>query len=333
MKEHLWVVGAIGAMSVVAWGQPVTDREQLIDVGSLKRAMERATEPIAERLRTSKLKEKFGQINELLAEDEVDKERLINAIRNLQGEIAVFTSDWDGEVADPLWDAQEVVASTIDRVRQLLASKSGAAPSAEARKMMQAYDDRLRQLAVAIQAEQDEIRRERLKVVFANIRALRDVVEKAGTIDLTSAREAIYVKTIRALAALEVQLTNATFEMERVRIVLDAERAFLGNYVAILEGLVEAESLAMMLSSVEPGGIAGLSGGLDELGVQMTALGEEMDGFVGTLAESIELEAARVSEGGPIHQAATNIDLDAEIARYAADAAKKAAEAETGDEP
>jgi hypothetical protein len=320
-------------LAPLAWAQPVTDREQLIDVGGLKQAMDRATEPIAERIRTTRLRDAFGDINELLSEEEVDKGRLISALGALQSEIGTFVRDWDAEVADPLWDAQEVVATTIDRVRRLLAHAGGDAPSAEALQMMRGYDARLRQLALAIESERDEIRRERLKVVFANIRALRDVVEHAGTIDLSSAREAVYVKTIRALAALEAQLTNATFEMERVRIVLEGERAFLASYVGILEGLVEAENLAIMLSSVEPDGIGALSSGLDELGSQMSVLGEEMDGFVETLAESIELQAASIEEGAPISRAAAGIDLDAEIARYAAEAKAARADADEEDAP
>ena len=237
----------------------------------------------------------------------------------------------DGEVADPLWDAQEIVSSTIDRVRRLLATGSGGEPSQRTRQQLQKYDLRLQQLALAIEAEADDLRNERLKVVFANVRSLRDVVERSGSVDLSSAREAIYVKTIRALAALEAQLTNATFEMEQVRLVLAGEREFIGNYVALLEGLIEAESLAKMLSSVDSdgAGIAGMADGLGELTSQMSVLGEEMDVFVEALAESIEMEAASAGERSKVN-AAVGMDIDAEIAKYAEQARQPKANGRNG---
>jgi hypothetical protein len=314
-------IAALLTSSAAALAQPVTDREKLIDIQGLKEAMQKATEPIAGRIQASNLRAQFGRVNEVLSQERVDKQELITALKGLEGEIAVFTEDWDGEVADPLWDAQEIVSSTIDRVRRLLATGSGGEPSQRTKQQLEKYDARLQQLALAIESEPDELRKERLKVVFANVRSLRDVVERSGAVDLSSAREAIYVKTIRALAALEAQLTNATFEMEQVRLVLAGEREFIGNYVALLEGLIEAESLAKMLSSVDSdgAGIGGLSDGLGELTSQMSALGEEMDVFVEALAESIEMEATSAGERSKAN-AAVGLDIDAEIAKYAAQA-------------
>jgi len=170
--------------------QQTADRERIIDVSQLTEAMHRATEPIGQRLRASRLKEQFEAVNELLEQPEIDKRELIDALNSLRGEIGAFTDDWD-QVAAPLWEGQEAIGKTIDRVRSLLARGEIGRPSEKTEALLQNYDKRLRSLAKAIEQETDEVRKERLKIVFANVLGLRDLTEKAGSVNLGPAREAV----------------------------------------------------------------------------------------------------------------------------------------------
>ncbi|MEM0983709.1 MAG: hypothetical protein AAGI17_07160 [Planctomycetota bacterium] len=300
--------------------QPTQDRERLIDVGALEEAMTRATTPLAERVEASRLKEAFEGVNELLRADSVDKAQLIAALKSLRDEIQTFTADWDDSVAAPMWTAQDQVGSTIARVRSLLAKGDPDSVDDRTSRMLDGYDRRLEQLAVSIQNETDEVRRDRLRLIFANTRSLRDVVQATGSFNLGSAREAVYVKTIRALAALEAQLTNAMFEIERVRLVLSAEGEFIADYVELLEGLVEAETLARMLSATAADGSSGISSLVNQMGelsLRTDELGSNVDLFVEELTDSIELQAEELADRVEL-QRFGNIDVDDEVAEYAA---------------
>ncbi|MEL6330106.1 MAG: hypothetical protein AAFR38_10620 [Planctomycetota bacterium] len=312
-----------------AASQPVQDRERLIDVAALEEAMTNATTPLAERVEASRLREAFAGVNELLTADTVDKSQLTSALRTLRDEIETFTDDWDLSIAAPMWEAQNQIGQTVARVRGLLARGDGSAPDEKTRRMLDGYDQRLEQLALSIESETDELRRDRLKLIFANTRSLRDVVESTSGFNLGSAREALYVKTIRALAALEAQLTNSIFEIERVRLVLAAEGEFIAEYVDLLEGLIEAETLARMLSSAGEGGAAGIDSvinQMNELTLRSDALGIEMDTFVGELADSIEIQAGELADRVQVERFGT-LNVDSEIADYAARARARRGEA------
>jgi len=314
------MLAALALGGAAAVGQPVQDRERLIDVSALEEAMSNATTPLAERVEASKLKESFESVNELLRADSIDKSQLIAALKTLRDEIRTFTADWDSAVAAPMWEAQDRVGQTVARVRSLLAKGDPESVDDRTSRMLEGYDRRLEQLALNIENETDPIRQERLKLIFANTRSLRDVVEATGSFNLSSAREALYVKTIRALAALEAQLTNAMFEIERVRLVLSAEGEFIDDYVELLEGLVEAETLARMLSTTAEDGTTGIQSlvsQMGELSLSTEDLGQNVDVFVEELTDSIEIQSDQMADRIET-QRFGSLNVDEEVSEYAA---------------
>jgi len=325
-------LAALAFAGGAALGQPVQDRERLIDVSALEEAMANATTPLAERVEASKLKESFEAVNELLRADSIDKSQLIAALETLRDEIETFTTDWDSAVASPMWEAQDRVGQTVARVRSLLAKGDPETVDGRTSRMLDGYDRRLEQLALNIENEMDPIRQERLKLIFANTRSLRDVVEATGSFNLSSAREALYVKTIRALAALEAQLTNAMFEIERVRLVLSAEGEFISDYVELLEGLVEAETLARMLSTTAEDGTTGIQSlvsQMGELSLSTEDLGANVDVFVEELTDSIEIQSDEL-EARMETQRFGSLNVDDEVSEYAARARERARQAGGG---
>lgn len=295
-----------------------TDNERIIDVSQLSEAMQRATEPIGQRLQTSNLKERFEAVNDLLQQSKIDKRKLIDALQGLRGEIGAFTDDWD-QVAAPLWDGQDAIGKTIDRVRSLLGQGEIGQASEKTEALLRNYDKRLSSLAKAIEREGDEARRERLKVVFANVLGLRDLTEKAGSINLGPAREAVYAKIVRALQGVEVQLTGTAFALEKARIVLVSQGEFVDAYTDIMTGLIDAEDLVAMLNGMKGSGFdfAGLVQGLGDLAEQGDQFALLMDGFAGRLAETIEGETARLAENLEADALSAGLDVDEAIKQYA----------------
>lgn len=298
--------------------QQTADRERIIDVSQLTEAMQRATEPIGQRLRTSKLKEQFEVVNELLRQPEIDKRELIDALNGLQGEIGAFTDDWD-QVAAPLWEGQGAIGKTIDRVRSLLARGEVGQPSERTEALLQNYDKRLTSLAKAIEQETDEVRRDRLKIVFANVLGLKDLTKKAGSINLGPAREAVFVRIIRALEGVETQLTSTAFSLEKARIVLTSQAEWVELYADTLGGLVAAEDILKMLDGMEEsefdfGFLVTSLSGLARQGDQFT---KSMDGLMEGLVETISEENARLEENFKADLEFAGLDIDEAIKRYA----------------
>lgn len=312
------VLAGIVLTAGVSLAQPVVDQEKIVDVGALREVMRSATSPIAQRIANTKLEEKFERVSSVLSRPQVDKQELVSALKDLQGEMDRFTLDWEGTVSAPMWNAQESVGATVDRIRKMLARNDTGAPTERTRRMLETYDTRLTQLARSIQSETDESRKARLRLVFANVRSLREIVARTGGVNLGSAREQVYVKLVHALTALEAQLTNATFETERLRIVMANESEFIGAYVGVLEGLVEAESLARMLAALNADGsqIGDMSSTIDGLSDRLNILALEMDGFVEQLADSIEIETSQIGDDLRT-RIGSDKALDAEIERYA----------------
>ena len=312
------MIAIVALHTPAAHAQQTADRERIIDVSQLTEAMQRATEPIGQRLRTSKLKEQFEAVNELLKQPEIDKRELINALNGLQGEISAFTDDWD-QVAAPLWEGQKAIGKTIDRVRSLLARGEIGQPSEKTEALLQNYDKRLRSLAKAIEKESDEVRRERLKIVFANVLGLRDLTEKAGSVNLGPAREAVYAKIVRALQGVETQLTSTAFALEKARIVLVSQGEFVDAYTDIMTGLVDAEDLVAMLNDMKDAksDFAPLVQNLGDLAKQGDQFAMLMDDFAGRLAETIEGETAKLAENLEADTLSIGLDVDEAIKQYA----------------
>ena len=261
-----------------------TDTEQIIDVESLKASLSRATSPISQRIRQSKLDERFAAVNELLQAQDIDKARLLDALENLKTEMAAFVQNWS-ELTDPLWKGQEAIGTTIDKVRVMLARSTTGEPTEKVKAVLQNYDKRLTDLATAIKNEQNEDRKKRLKLVFANVLSLRNLTERAGMIDLGPAQQAVYVRIIESLSNLEAALTNSTFQVERTRIILAGQAEFIGNYVDVLKGLIESEKLAQVLADMNTAGdgigtlagdLGGLNGKIKNFTERMNALAERL---------------------------------------------------------
>lgn len=306
------------AVDALADGEGTRDREKIIDVQSLTEAMQKATEPVAHRMKTSKLKERFAEVKTLLEAKEVDKEKLLESLKALKAEMDSFTDDWE-TVVKPLWDGQEALAKTIDKVRAVMASGEGGAQSAKTKALLENYDTRLQSLARAIQTETDPKRKERLRTIFANVLSLRKLVESVGRVNLGPATEALQIKIVQALSGLQDQLTMATFEVEKVRVILVSESEFVGNYVDILDGMVSAEKLAKALGDMKTAGtgVGALTLDVGELKTQAEDFASMMNGFASKLADSIETETAKVAERVEDSPELKNVDIDAEIRRYA----------------
>ncbi len=308
-----------------AWGQDTgtTDREKIIDVTELSEAMRRATEPVSERMKTSRLDQRFTEVKELLKQRDVDKEELLRALQDLNEAMQSFVSEWD-EVTNPLWEAQDTVAQTVDRVRATMAGGFGNEENEKFRQVLANYDQRLDTLAQQTLAERDPIRQERLKRVYANVLSLRNLTDRVTHLNISPAAEAMHLKIVRALTGLQEQLTMATYEVERMRVVLSGLSEFVGNYVLILGGLVEAEKLAQFWSEWNEGdsGLGTIFGDVDSLVGSTEEFVTLMDSVVSDLADSIETETAKiaVTVDGPTD--VNNDDVEADMLRRTGRAGK-----------
>ncbi|NOX55367.1 MAG: hypothetical protein GXP27_13205 [Planctomycetes bacterium] len=128
------------------------------------------------------------------------------------------------------------------------------------------------------------------------------------------------IKIVQALSGLQDQLTMATFEVEKVRVVLVSEAEFVGNYVDILDGMVSAEQLAKTLGDMKTAGkgVGALALDVGDLKTQAEDFAGMMNDFAGKLAESIETETAKIAERVEESPEMKNVDIDAEIRKYAA---------------
>ena len=295
----------------------VADREKIIDVGELRDAMAKAAQPMAERIRSTTLADRFARVAQLLQEPGVEQNELLAALKELHAELDSFTQGWS-EVEEPLWQGQQSIGHTIDRVRLILArGATDDQPRAHNTKLLENYDRRLSDLARAIKSEPDEVRQQRLKRLFANTLSLRKLVEVYGRIDLRPASQAMLAQLVKALMRLEDQLTTATFQVERARIVLGQTGEFVGGYIMIIEDLAEAEGLATMLAEMQSTGtgigalVTDLSGLTQDV-EQFTVL---MEGYMSRIAAKIEVEASRIAQNFEAQDVA-DLDIDAEIDRY-----------------
>ena len=144
-----------------------TDRERIIDVEKLTASLNAATSPISKRIKQSKLSKKFDRVNILLLDEEIDKELLLEALDSLKEEMVAFTQNWS-ELTDPLWQGQEAIGQTIDKVRGMLARSATGEPTEKVKALLMNYDTRLANLATSLKKEKNEERKGRLKLVFAN---------------------------------------------------------------------------------------------------------------------------------------------------------------------
>lgn len=284
------------------FGEETLDKEKIIDVEKLKTTLNEATMPISSRLKKSKLLEQFKKVNGLLGEKEIKKELLLEELQHLKDEMNSFTRDF-GEITDPLWKAEEKIGETVNKVRLMLARGKSGKPTKKVQSMLKNYDRRLSSLAKAIEKEKDESRRKRLRIIFANVLSLKELMQKSGSIDLSPASEAVNVKIIRSLTELETALTNAIFSVERTRVVLKSQSEWISTYCEILRGLIESENLANMLGQMSNSGqdLSVLNGKMGELNGLCSKFNRMMNNFASNLADNISTQTSRI---------AVSVDMD-----------------------
>lgn len=273
------------------------DGEVVLNVKELKASIEEATSPLSNRISSSQLMEKFDRVNQCLDEKELNKGSLLGALEELRDEMNSFTDNWS-EITDPLWRGQDALAGTIEKIRLMLARVNTGEPAEKVKKSLKNYDKRLSNMAQTIKNEKNEERKQRLKMVFANILGLRKLTEQAGMIDLGPAQQSVYVKIIESLSNLEMQLTNSTFALEKTRILLEGQSEFVNTYVDILGGLIEAEELSKVLAQMSNAGdgFAVLGGELDKVNSSIEAFGGKINTLSEKLADNINKNA---SQSGP----------------------------------
>ena len=316
VKYCIWV--AVVTMSIVGpicQAQTGTmDREYVFNPEQIKATLDCATLPLIEKINNSQLLDQFDQVNELIGSREIDKPRLLKALNSLQAEMTNFTQDWE-EVMDPLWRGQEAIGQTIDKVRGLLARASSGEPSEKTKQSLRQYDKRLSDLATAIKKEVNAERRARLKQMFANVLSLRKLTEQMGGIDLGTAQETMYVQIIDSLSNLEMALTNSTFQVEKVRIILGGQAEFINNYSELLGGLIEAEGFVQAFNSLNGAGqgLVGLDATLDDFQEKVQTFKNGMATMVERTTSSINAQSAQMAQVSEFDDQ----DIDRQIEAYA----------------
>ncbi len=276
------------------------DREVVLNVEELKASIEKATSPLSERIKNSQLLEKFDRVNQCLDEKDLDKEVLLEALEELRDEMNRFTDNWS-DITDPLWKGQDALSGTIEKIRLMLARVNTGEPAEKVKESLKNYDKRLSNIAETIKNEKNQERKQRLKMVFANILGLRKLTEQSGMIDLGPAQQNLYVKIIESLSNLEMQLTNSTFALERTRILLEGQSEFVNTYCEILGGLIEAEELSEVLAQMNSAGdgFAVLGGELENVNASIDMFGNKINLLSERLADNIN---KNTSQSGPVFE-------------------------------
>ena len=308
---------AVASVNTLTATAGTADGEVVVDVRRLTAVVRDAGKPIQERMKSTQLKEKFEAVNKLLKQEDVDKRKLVAALRDLQTELDKFCENWQ-QVVSPLWAGQEAVAATIEKVRLMLARCKTGEPTKETKKVLANYDARLKNLARAIKAEKSKTRRRQMLLMFKNVLALRKLVARFGGLNLGNVTEAVYVKTLRALVALETQFALATFQVEKARVVLSAQSSFIKQYVGIMEGVIRAEELAKLLADMRKA-----KNGLGPISVDLGGLGEDAERFrknmtdvMGRIATGIEKHTDKMGAGADSGDL-DDVNVNKALERYA----------------
>jgi len=296
-------------------GAQQADREQFIDIEKLNQVITDATRSIAEPLRETRLSERFAEVNGLLQSEQVDKRALMAALEALSTELSEFVDRLD---SSPLFDAEEQVGHTIDRVRMLMATGPTGTPKAKMKQAIVQHEKQLQQLVSAIDDESDPRRRRRLKIMFAHHLRLKRLKTQLGTIDLSDARMRVFAKTAEALDGLSTQLISAAFRTEEARTILAQQSEFLSTYVEILNGVVGAEEIARVLNGLGDAGtqLGPVIAELALIAEQAAEFGERMDAVALSLSDQIELVGDNIAVQVDQSQVPLELDIEREMARY-----------------
>ena len=313
-RTLLTCIAAIMLSAPIAGAQQA-DREQFIDIEKLNQVITDATRSIAEPLRETRLSERFAEVNGLLQSEQVDKRALMAALEALSTELSEFVDRLD---SSPLFDAEEQVGHTIDRVRMLMATGPTGTPKAKMKQAVVQHEKQLQQLVSAIDDEIDPRRRRRLKIMFAHHLRLKRLKTQLGTIDLSDARMRIFAKTAEALDGLSTQLISAAFRTEEARTILAQQSEFLSTYVEILNGVVGAEEIARVLNGLGDAGtqLGPVIAELALIAEQAAEFGERMDAVALSLSDQIELVGDNIAVQVDQSQVPLELDIEREMARY-----------------
>jgi len=296
-------------------GAQQADREQFIDIEKLNQVITDATRSIAEPLRETRLSERFAEVNGLLQSEQVDKRALMAALDGLSTELSDFVGRLD---SSPLFDAEEQVGQTIDRVRMLMATGPTGTPKSKMKEAVAQHEKQLQQLVSAIDDETDPRRRQRLKIMFAHHLRLKRLKTQLGTVDLSDARMRVFAKTAEALDGLSTQLISAAFRTEEARTILAQQSEFLSTYVEILNGVVGAEEIARVLNGLGDAGtqLGPVIAELALIAEQAAEFGERMDAVALTLSDQIELVGDNIAVQVDQSNVPLELDIENEMARY-----------------
>ena len=296
-------------------GAQQADREQFIDIEKLNQVITDATRSIAEPLRETRLSERFAEVNGLLQSEQVDKRALMAALDGLSTELSDFVGRLD---SSPLFDAEEQVGQTIDRVRMLMATGPTGTPKSKMKEAVAQHEKQLQQLVSAIDDETDPRRRQRLKIMFAHHLRLKRLKTQLGTVDLSDARMRVFAKTAEALDGLSTQLISAAFRTEEARTILAQQSEFLSTYVEILNGVVGAEEIARVLNGLGDAGtqLGPVIAELALIAEQAAEFGERMDAVALTLSYQIELVGDNIAVQVDQSNVPLELDIENEMARY-----------------
>jgi len=316
-------VGAQGAAAVTPAPKSTArfDEEHIVDVSRLKEKLAESTEPLKERIEKSQLQQKFDGVFKVLEQKEVDNKKLKSSLAELEQGIGSFRSNWEG-IANPLWKGQVVVGETISKIRTLVAASCASQTDAKSAKELAVYDAELSRLAKGLSAETDPRRKERMKLLFQNLYNLRQI--KSVKVNLAPASQLLMARMIGALERLELQFTRIIFASEEAYAVLGNQQRFVGEYIQVLNGLMDIEDLSAWLAgSGAADGVAaveGLLGHLKELGTSVSGFESAMNDYSQQLLENIEDHTrqieAKMDSVAP-QSTSSGADLDKLIKEYA----------------
>ena len=326
MNKTLSTTAVIGLVLMTTVAAPLAaatkDREQIIDVAKITKAVRQSTKPLYKALEKTQLKQRFQTVQKLLAAGKVDKDELLKSLKQLQGSIDQFTGRWES-VVDPLWAGQETLGKAIASIRRKVPAEGVGEVPARIQKLLTTYDKRLRELAQRIGRTKDPVARKRLKRMFQNLLSLRQFTEKLGRAGIERVKVKLMLRTVQVLARLQDQLMDATFELEKVRSILASESQFIGDYVELLEMSRDATDLVAMLRQLRQEGqaIGGVSADAGKVQRISDEVAKGLQGFSKNILDDLEKELDKMAEemgepGTAAPSATVDADLDAEITRY-----------------
>lgn len=309
-----WVIMVLMPAGVFAGSNPGTmDNERVIDVESLQFVLEKSTNEIGSRVEKTQLLSKFEEATKICQEKQVDKKKMLGALNGLTDAIDDFCADYN-RMTDPIWEGQDQLSKTIEKVQLLLAKSGTGEPSERSKKFIENYDSRLSSLAKRIKQETNESRKKQLEIVFANVLSLKNLYSNVGRLTLTETTEAMYIEIIKTLSNLEVALTNAVFELERTKIVLESQADFVREYTGILQGMIDAEDLAKVLAKLKSNGPAGgFNLGLGELTEALKGFESAMLNAVQQSNQSIMESTVGLTDAPDLGQ---DVDINKMIEQY-----------------